>query len=760
MNMNEESQLEPAAEQVFDYFLQELVTGQSPPDLSTRIVAAWAAEQAGLAASPAHLGQTSSELVHPERVQRVLARPLQRGPATIQPKATSIPQSRPTTSLRRNVIAALLALGACGLLTLLSWRLVEQDRDLAQRLLELAQPQSHNPSPSTAAQETRPGASPQSLASNGPASHNPSAPAASAALPPANSANSTNPRDALEPSSTAFPLDRGLAAESSPSASLSADPLEPVAQPPLDSQQIVAQIDQRLDQIWQELSVTPSERMDDSLRAQRISLMLTGQLPSQTDVDLDRMISQATASLPFARQWADQFVTLWLAGANVPADDLQLQTLKKHFADSIYRDRPWNAAAFELLGGPLATDTLPENSISTTFVSALAGDGNHRLVARIGSSFLDVNLSCVRCHEANPSLLSVDQPGRALPVGHFAERQTVYWSLTAMLQGIDAHNVTGGQRVVVDRQAEQLAAGKALTTYYDLLDGRLQAAEPRLPDGQAWESISQAAVPRQALAVWLSQSPTVDAATVNQVWNMVFGQPLVPRAAWQDNAPLEQQAVALTQQARTQRLALQQLLTDQYRAHNHDLKQLISWIVRCDAFRRQPTQLNRSQWLAASSEQLQQWQLAQANFATGAKSSPSPTQASLESSLLTLLQLRERSGDGALQTTLAQPAPSLAPAESTAQPPASPPQTNYFDTASGLGERLLLDFPPPADVALVEHLLATRRLSWENCVQHVAWLAPHSLPDSRVQYFADELLRQHNGDARAALLDLLWAVKH
>ncbi|MEO8270361.1 MAG: DUF1549 domain-containing protein, partial [Aureliella sp.] len=569
-------------------------------------------------------------------------------------------------------------------------------------------------------------------------------------------ADSTPGNETIDGQAKSFPLDRGLASQGSLPVTSAESTSNVDDLPLLDSQQIVAQIDKRLDHLWQDLSVTPSERLNNAERSQRISLVLTGQPAINTDSDLEQLISEASDSLPFARKWAEQFVALWLSDSRLPSDDARLQALKKHFANNIYDGRPWNTAPRELLSGSIASDSSGQDTVASTFVSALAGDGNHRMVAAIGNGFLDVNISCVRCHEASSPASVIEQPRQALSSAQFAEQQSVYWSLIAMLQGIDVQPDANGTRIAVDGQAELLAAGKPLTAYYDLLDGRLQVAEPGLPDGQAWQATAAAdEIPRQALAEWLGQSPAADAATVNQVWKMIFGQSLVSHAPWQDGASAENQAQA-------QRSELQQLLAQQYRAHGHDLKQLVGWIVRSDALRRKTSQPNRAQWLAASAEQLQQWQLAQANFATGAKPISSTADASLgktdlERTLLTVLQWREHPDNGSATTTLAQPVPSSTPVN---PPQSSENAANQLEPPYELAERHQLSFPSTSDIALVDHMLASKRLSWENCVEHVAGLTSQRLPDGRFQSLADELLRYHAGDARATLLDLVWAVQH
>jgi hypothetical protein len=50
-------------------------------------------------------------------------------------------------------------------------------------------------------------------------------------------------------------------------------------------------------------------------------------------------------------------------------------------------------------------------------------------------------------------------------------------------------------------------------------------------------------------------------------------------------------------------------------------------------------------------------------------------------------------------------------------------------------------------------------LSWEQRVDHIVALSIHQAPTGRVKQLAKQLLQRHNGDAQAAMLDLLWAVR-
>ncbi len=741
------------SEQVFDYFVREMISQQAPPDLTQRIAAAWAQENQF---SPVNSEAQSDPLANcqtafPAPIVTVVAKPIRAPRLTLLPThanapATGLPTDARPNQARRNALAALLALGACGLLAWLGTLLLNQDRISLADLMNLSQ----------SVREAALGPHGEQVP---PDTHLPQAELGkSGDGPPSLGANSAIPLDIND---VPFQLDRRVAdggdiAASAGTHSSATQPdvathdwMRAIAdQTVIEGHQIVRHIDQQLALAWQQAEVEPADRIPAEELAQRISQVLTGEpAPPNVSAKLDTLVSQATASLPFARRWADQFVTQWFAGQPLSADDQALQGLKQHFASQIYGDYPWNLAAAELLGS--AQTSLDGQSNAETFLGALAGNGNHRLISRLGASFLDANLNCVRCHKANlgatESPASVPPQAPTSSPAQFALQQPVYWSLAALLQGIDVHNGQDGRRQVVDRQSQQLASGEPLIAYYELLDGRLQVAQPVLPDGQPWTALTPARVPRQALAQWLSQSPAVDAATVNQVWQMVFGSPLVAQGVGAGGAETETTGGE-------QRRALQLYLAGQYRAHHHDLKQLVGWIVRSDAFSRQRIQPTQSQWLDASQSQLRAWSLAEANFAGGPHAQNTTPAPSLEATLLATLQARERQAASEQVPTLAQPNPELAAAATAVQVDNQPSAV----PAEASAQRASLS---PEELRLIERLLQSRRLSWENRVEHVVWLEPQNVLDARIVHLADELLRLRSGDAHAALLDLLAAVR-
>ncbi len=743
------------SEQIIDSFLGELVSGQHPPDLSARITEAWEREQGLVRATPVRIPPSASAAAVSIDSQRATTTQL-----TSNGKPVVLKRKMQGASFRRNLIAALLALGACGLLAFLGSRLIVKQQQGEESLAGQAGPINSNgqtrerPGDAIAGKRAPTGAEP-AVARKSPPS---AVPLDIEDLPFTLDEPRTWPdaprRQAADPRDLSVKLDEPVGKLP---AGTELDPLSAdrnrAAQPTSASQalsdaDIVKQIDQQLTQLWQDLKIVPTVALPARERAEQISLRLTGQslgpaLDNSLNVgELADLIKDATSSNSFARLWADKLSKAWFTQGGISLNDPQVAAVQRQIAEVIKGGMPFNRMPIQLLGSEIPNEIDLADSINTlsatpasTFVSALAGNGNHRLVTRIGSSFLDTNLACVRCHEANPSgqsESSVRSNGTRSPMA----QQKIYWQLVALLQGIEVQASKPGERIAFDGQAKQLASGKPLVAYFDLLDGRLQAAEPVLPDGQTWQKVAAETAtsgPRSALAAWLSQSTALDEATVNQVWKTVFGRPLVSQVPWEATGDVRQQRAT---QAKRE---LHQFLANQYRSHGHDLKRLVAWIVQSDAFGRQPLELSHSQWLDASDDDLRQMQLAELNFAAGPLRSRGGEAASLDSSLAAVLRWQgqteqelnnsKQSNAGSTNSEFADKKESTGKlAQKQAQ--ASMPSLTYA-LHGGL--------PSPQDAEFVARLLASSRLSWDQCVMHIVLINPDNSVNGRVKHLADEL---------------------
>ena len=135
----------------------------------------------------------------------------------------------------------------------------------------------------------------------------------------------------------------------------------------------------------------------------------------------------------------------------------------------------------------------------------------------------------------------------------------------------------------VDRDGElqvtsSIAGEKQNVVFYEKADGRQRAATPQAPLNWILGSAAAANAPEvsakagdaqlQLLAGSMKNNPQLAKATVNLVWEAVYGRPLVgsvadPSAAGESKALVE----------------LQHALAEQLRAHRFDIGQLFAWVI-------------------------------------------------------------------------------------------------------------------------------------------------------------------------------------
>ena len=676
---------------VFDSLLEEVVTGAHPPDLLTRITTAWQQELASRIPLPT-ASVASGELIAPPIVAQAAS-------SNFLPQSNSGVHSFPKEAASRShAWQVLLVVAASGLLIAgaIQWRLAF--------------------APSNEAIVTVPkGTTNEPVAGD---------------LAAANKKISDTASDS-KVASEKLTLDN--VPFNSPSITVPEvnEPVkESLATSRLNDLQIVELIDTQLSQLWQRLNVVPSPRLDDQRLAQTLSQTLTGQeLPTSTVAEFselkpierrERVIAMAFDSQAFARRIARELVAGWLRGGSVPMDSEPAKKLEEFVAGGIAAGRPWDEVVSNVLSG--------NSPAGDVFVSSMAGGGNHRLASQLSGSFLDSSLTCVRCHEAKTSIAGVAS-------------QQQYWSLVAMLVGLDAVNVDKSKaRVAVDKQSELFASEKLPNLFFDRPDGTLEAAKFELPDGQPWQSIAGARTPRAALARWIGTSDQADAAIVNQVWQIALGRPLVQSSGLVDDVGL------------IERSDLQKLLAQQFRAHGRNLPQLVGWIVRSEAFARDSLGVDRNRWLQATEENIDNWHLAEMAFAARSSLGDSAVKGGLESSLAALVKWNQSSAvgtDGA--SVLAQP--SLDPKiklKNAVKSNGASPAIGYVIHRGRLskGQRNYID-----------RLVASKKLSWEQKVEHVVSLSPGNSATSNVKRMADELLKSLD-DPTDVLTELFWAVQN
>ncbi len=699
------------SDQILESMLEESLGGKTPPDLSDRILAAWQREKVTgqqQDTSPVLATQPASVRSKPQPIVAEVVRPAPIVESTSEPASVA----RSGFSWR-----PLLATSAVIALLLTGWALRDQFGAAGQS-------QQASSNAETLAQDPADG----SIAESSEVVSVDLGPSLAASATDGNAApiNDSKAAVAVPSGSQALPLDDlpfGTADKPMMADQMAA---RSEAVEAMSDERVVQSINGTLAAMWMQSGVQPTESLPQSQWIVKASERLLGTKKvdlATVSASRRQVVEQFVGSQAFATTWSKKLASAWLEQSPGSADKIAADEIQTAIEKRLRDGRDFNEVAVDLLGGDLGRE-----GPTQAFVGSLAGGGNHNLLRRIGTHFLGANLGCVQCHDRGAA--GSREIGSDALAG-----QEAYWSLIAMLRGVDVRVDEDGHRSAVDNQSEVFGRKRQHNEFFELPDGRMKAAVARLPDGREWTP--EGDTPRQALAKWIAQSQEFDLAIANQVWEMVTGEAIVYDASYPDLAALES------------RQQLLKMLSQQFRSNGRSVQKLATWIVSSEAFDRSPIVLSADQLLVASPTELEQAKLMRRLFAA----SNSATQSlPLERNMVLAASFRKPST--ADEITLAQSSATVAAPKKRPEPTAvKAPSADQLDFT------LSADHVSFANAQYVDTLLQSKRLTWEQRVGHVVLLDSHARVSDRVKQLANTLLQHHNGDSRAALLDLLWAVR-
>lgn len=335
----------------------------------------------------------------------------------------------------------------------------------------------------------------------------------------------------------------------------------PLSEPPSDGgiDRAVAALDGALRDAWNRAGVEPTPPADPPTLARRLSLALTGAPPSLEE--LRRLEALAPAADPVAA-WlghlladrrsadylAERFARAFLGTEPGPFLVFRRRRLLTWLADGFQQNRPYDAVVRDLVAAEGLWTTRPETNFVT--VSVVQGGEEKdpdeaRLAARVSRAFLGLSLDCVECH---------DDP--------FGDRwkQADFHQLAAFF---------GQSEMTLTGLRDQ--PGKEYETRY-LGQEEAETVPPRPPFSP--ELMPGEGRPRERLARWIThpENAAFARATVNRVWALLFGRPLVEPV---DDLPPEGPYPSPME-----------LLADEFAASGYDLHRLVAVIARSEAFRR------------------------------------------------------------------------------------------------------------------------------------------------------------------------------
>jgi hypothetical protein len=305
---------------------------------------------------------------------------------------------------------------------------------------------------------------------------------------------------------------------------------------------------------WKKLGLRPSPRASDLAVARRLSLALTGTIPSLQEIRpfearppeerLDWWLAGIFEDRRSADYLAERLARVFVGTEDGPFLVYRRRRLVSWLSDQLLKNRPYDALVCDLI----TADGLWTDHPATNFVTVTVDPNNgnrpnaNRLAARVSRAFLGIRLDCAQCHDHK-----------------FADwKQRDFQGLAAFF-GQTELNLTG------------IHDGGAPYEIENRKTGALEKIEPAVPFLR--QLLPADGSPRERLARWVThpQNPYFARATVNRVWGLLFGRPLVDPV---DDISTENEVPRVLE-----------LLAEDFVGHGYDLRRLIKAIAATDVFR-------------------------------------------------------------------------------------------------------------------------------------------------------------------------------
>ncbi|MDG2380717.1 MAG: DUF1549 domain-containing protein [Pirellulaceae bacterium] len=341
----------------------------------------------------------------------------------------------------------------------------------------------------------------------------------------------------------------------------------------------VGVINTQIGQSWIDNEVTPSAAATDGEFCRRLFLDLIGRIPSTTELEsyladrrpgkqrrlVERLLYDDAYRVEYTRHWS----TVWnntligRSGGDERNSPIDRDGMLKYLRDSFAHNKPYNTLVKELVS---ATGTnKPGTDSFNGAVNFLAGkleEGAAQATAQTSKIFLGLQVQCTQCHNH--------------PFNEWKQQQ--YWQMNAFFrQTRTLRRYEAGTRDVrfVELTDEDFAGEDRpiepdiARVYYELRNGRLEAALPTFVDGTSidpsgyLEDVNR----REQLSQLILRSDYMPRIMVNRTWAQFLGYGFTKPV---DDMGPHNPAV---------NPELLNYLADEFSKNSYDIKQLMTWIV-------------------------------------------------------------------------------------------------------------------------------------------------------------------------------------
>lgn len=329
----------------------------------------------------------------------------------------------------------------------------------------------------------------------------------------------------------------------------------PVAAVSRDSEldDVVNQVNTAFHTQWAEQKLQPAAPADDFTVMRRLSLALTGTIPSLEELRqlekvapadrIESWLSYLLKDRRYGDYFGERLARTYVGTEDGPFIIYRRRRFASWLSEQLLANRPYGSLVRELIvSDGLWTDKPATNFITVTTVPEGDGPDQERLAGRVAKAFLGVRLDCAQCH---------NHP--------FEEwRQKDFHALAAFF-GKTQQGLTG------------LYEGKGEHQMTDHKTGKKETIEPDVPFLK--ELLPADGSRRSRLARWVTD-PKNDyfaRATVQRVWALLFGRPYLDSVESMDALANPPRPLVI--------------LAQDFAAHQHDLQRLIRIITASQVYR-------------------------------------------------------------------------------------------------------------------------------------------------------------------------------
>ncbi len=365
--------------------------------------------------------------------------------------------------------------------------------------------------------------------------------------------------------------------------------------------EVAAEIDSLIEANLKAMDIEPAPVCDDPTFLRRVSLDLTGQIPSMQDltrfintpeqVRRSTKINELLTAPEYADHWASFWTTVLVGRAPGGFSDQAINRLRRWLYEHLKNNTPYDKVVEQLLtasgsvqfaGNPFVNAGNSIQAGKPADVPAVVYLGHHlqnkglpETVGHVTRTFLGMRMGCAQCHDH--------------PFDKWT--QTDFWKLCAYLSdtnGSDYSLSDGDQRITYGTfeppepglKFLPMLPGTAMSNF-------TEEEQPKQPQAQKRGGFSKApasqpahplrgALYRQELAKWVIdlENSNFDRVAVNRIWKAMLGHGLVEPVddLREKNPPTHPEVM--------------ELLAKDFSVNSRDLRRLISIIASTRAYQR------------------------------------------------------------------------------------------------------------------------------------------------------------------------------